>query len=135
KWPAEKEDKYAIRAGIAHVTGYYQRTVQASVGMICKEPPELAEDADALIKSDCEDIDGKGTHIEVMARTLATEAINGGFVGILVDAPQIPYDMGLTLADEQALVLRPFWVSIPADRIISWIVDVPDWRKLLIDYK
>jgi len=134
KWPAEKEDKYAIRAGIAHVTGYYQRTVQASVGMICKEPPELSDDADPLIKADWEDVDGKGTHGEVFAKTLATEAINGGFVGILVDAPQIPEGMGLTLADEQALGLRPFWVTVPAERIISWVVDVPDWVALLRDY-
>lgn len=134
KWPAEKEDKYLLRAAIAHVTGYYQRTVQASVGMICKEPPKLADDVDPLIKADCEDIDGKGTHLEVFAKTLGTEAINGGFVGILVDAPPIPEGLGLTLDDEQKLGLRPFWVSIPAERIPSWVVDVPDWAALLRDY-
>jgi hypothetical protein len=37
----------------------------------------------------------------------------------------------LTLADEQALGLRPFWVPIPASRIVSWVVDVPQWGALL----
>lgn len=131
KWPAERPEHYKIRARAAQVARYYQRTVEASVGMICSTPPALDEDADQAMADDWENIDGTGTHGEVFARRVTQAAITGGFAGILVDAPPVPDGLSLTLADEQALGLRPFWVLIPADRIISWIVDVPDWPELI----
>lgn len=134
KWPAERLADYRVRAAIAHVTGYYQRTVHASVGMIVATPPKLADGADPLIATDWEDIDGQGTHGEVFAAHLATDAIAGGFCAVLVDAPPVPPGTTLSLADEQALGLRPFWVRVPAQRIVSWIVEVPDWAALLADY-
>lgn len=134
KWPAEQPEKYAIRAKITQVARYYQRTVQASVGMICATPPALNEEADPVLQADAEDIDGKGTHLEVFAKQLTEDAITGGFCAVLVDAPPIPEGLSLTLADEQALGLRPFWVSVTAEQILSWIVDVPDWGALLRDW-
>lgn len=134
KWPSEKPEHYKIRASTTQVARYYQRTVQASTGMIVATPPALAEDANALMKADWEDIDGKGAHGEVFARGLCEDAINGGFCAILVDAPPVPDTIALTLADEQALGLRPFWVRVKADQVVSWIVDVPDWLSLLTDY-
>ena len=134
RWPAEKKANYKLRAAIAQVARYYHRTVQASVGMICATPPALSDNADPLIAADWEDIDGRGTHGEVFAAQIATDAVNGGFAVILVDAPPIPDGLNLTLADEQALGLRPFWVGIPSERVLSWIVDVPDWAALLRDF-
>lgn len=131
KWPAEKEEHYKIRAAISQVARYYQRTVQASVGMICATPPALNKDADPLLLADAEDIDGQGTHLEVFSKHLTSDAITGGFSAILVDAPPIPEGMSLSLADEQALGIRPFMVPIPADRIVSWIVETPKFADLL----
>lgn len=132
KWPAEKPEHYKIRAAICQVTRYYQRTVQASVGMICATPPALADTTDALLLADAEDIDGKGTHLEVFARHVTDDAINGGFCAIWVDAP--PRPEGLRHDQELALGLRPFWVLISADQILSWIVDVPDWKVIIADF-
>lgn len=135
KWPAEKPEHYAIRAAIVQVTRYYARTVEAAVGMICGAgTPVEVIDADPLIQSDIEDIDGQGTHIEVYAKHLAIDAVNGGFTAILVDYPPIPDGLELTHEDELKLGLRPFWVNITADRIPSWIVEVPNWRELMVAY-
>src|SRR6185437_937994 len=131
KWPAEKDEHYRIRASIAQVARYYQRTVEASVGMICATPPALADDADQSMQDDWEDIDGIGTHGEVFAKHLTAEAIHGGFAAILVDSPPWPDGMTLRADQEIALGLRPHWVLITADQIISWIVDVPSWPELL----
>lgn len=132
KWSAESEEDYAVRAAAAHVTGYYQRTVQASVGMILHEPPKIPEDSDKLILSDWEDIDGEGTHGEVFSKLVTVDAINGGFGAILVDAPPMPDGLRQDQAD--VLNLRPTWVRIPADRILSWVVEAPDWPALIQAY-
>ena len=131
RWPAEDPGNYRIRAASAQVARYYQRTVDASVSMVVSDPPELSDSTDPRIVADWEDIDGRGTHGEVFARQICADMIHGGFAVILVDAPPIPDGITLTLADEQALGLRPFWVQIPAERILSWIVDTPDWAALL----
>jgi hypothetical protein len=132
KWPAEQLDDYKLRAAITQVARYYQRTVQASVGMICATPPALDEKTDAVLKSDAEDIDGQGTHFEVFARDLIDDAINGGFCGILIDGP--PKPQGLRHDQEDALNIRPFWVKVPASRLISWIVEAPEWAAVIADY-
>lgn len=131
QWPAEKPEHYAIRASISQVARYYARTVGASVGMICATPPALNADADAALLADAEDVDGRGTHFEVFAKHLTSDAITGGFCCILVDAPPIPDGMMLTLADEQALELRPFMVLIESHRVVSWVVETPPWPDLL----
>lgn len=134
QWPAEEPKHYEIRAKIVRVIRYYARTVEAMVGMIVAKPVALAEDAAPILVKDAEDIDGQGTHFEVFARGVAEDAIHGGFSAILVDAPPVPETLQLTLEDEQALGLRPFWVAIPAERIPNWTVDAPDWLALLDAY-
>lgn len=134
KWPAEKDKNYKIRSTISQVARYYERTVKAAVGMICADPPTLEEGAAELMVRDAEDIDGRGTHLEVFAREIAEDAINGGFMGIFVEAPTIPAGLELDHSEEQDLGLRPYWVPVTADQIISWIVEVPNWELLLKDF-
>lgn len=134
RWPAERPEFYKLRAAIAQVTRYYARTVEATVGMVAGTPPSLADTVDPIIEQDWEDIDGRGTHGEVFARQLTEELLVGGFVGVLVDCPPVPDGVTLTLASEQALGLRPYWVLVTADQIVNWIVDAPDWSKLVAAY-
>lgn len=131
RWPGEQPAHYKIRASMTQVARYYAKTVQAVVGMILATPPKLAETVSETIKADCENIDGKGTHIDVFARNICTDMVHGGFVGILVDAPPIPDGIKLTLQDQQKLGLRPYCVPVQAEQIISWIVDAADWDALL----
>jgi hypothetical protein len=55
KWPAEEPAFYRLRAKIARLTRYYQRTVQATVGMIAGQAPTLGEETDERILRDWED--------------------------------------------------------------------------------
>lgn len=132
KWPGEDPGFYKVRASIARVARYYLRTVHAIVGMVVGTPPTLAEDALEVLREDAEDIDGQGTHFEVFARRLTLEAAVGGYAAVLVDAPPVPLGLVLTLADEQALGLRPYWALIRAEQIINWTVEAPDWVALLV---
>lgn len=127
----ENPADYKIRWGLTEVFGAYQRTVQASVGMVFATPPELAKDADAKLKADWENIDGFGTHGEVFCRHWFQDAVIDGWCGVLVDHPAVPGDVKLTAADEQALGLRPYWVKVRREQITSWIVEVPDWSAIV----
>ncbi|MFN9087360.1 MAG: DUF4055 domain-containing protein [Gemmatimonas sp.] len=134
KWPAEEPGFYRLRARIARLTRYYERTVEAVVGMIVASPPTFAEGPDARILADWEDIDRKGTHGDVFVRELTQEAIVGGFAAILVDAPPVPEGVTLTLANQQRMRLRPYWVLLRAEQLISWIIETPDMGRILTDW-
>lgn len=131
KWPAEEPGFYRLRSRIAQVTRYYARTVEAVVGMIVAQPPTFAEGADTRILADWEDIDRKGTHGDVFVRTLTQEAIVGGFAAILVEAPPVPDGVTLTLENEQRMQLRPYWVLLRAEQLISWQVETPNMAAIL----
>jgi hypothetical protein len=134
KWPAEEPAFYRLRAKIAQVTRYTARTVEAVVGMVVGTPPTLADGTDARIVADAEDIDRRGTHFDVFARDLTQEAIVGGLAGILVDAPPVPEGIRLTLENEQRMGLRPYWVLVTAEQLVSWVTESPDWSRIMADY-
>lgn len=132
KWPGEDPEYYKVRATIVRVARYYQRCVNAIVGMVAGTPPSLAKKGTApILAEDAEDIDGQGTHFEVFARRLTLEAAAGGYAAILVDAPPVPAALSLTLADEIKLGLRPHWALVRAEQIKNWVVEAPDWLALL----
>lgn len=134
KWPAEEPAFYRLRARIAQVTRYYQRTIRAMTGMIAGTPPTLAEDTDARVRRDWEDLDRKGTHGDVFVREFVEDALVGGFAAILVDAPPVPDGLRLTLQNEQRMGLRPYWVRLSAEQLLSWQVEAPDWPRIMADY-
>lgn len=134
KWPSEKPAFYRLRARIARLARYYERTVEAVVGMIVASPPTFAEGADARIVADWEDIDRAGTHGDVFVRTLTLEAIAGGFAAILVDAPPVPTGVALTLQNEQRMKLRPYWVLIRAEQLLCWQIETPNLALILRDW-
>lgn len=134
KWPAEKTKHWEIRRDITQVTRYYRRIVEAVVGMICAVAVALEDAAHPTLKLYADDVDGQGTALGPFAKTIMTDAVNGGFVGIFVDYPPIPEGTRLRLDQEDALGLRPFMVRIPAERIPSWIIEYPDWKALIAAY-
>lgn len=135
KWPDEEPAFYKLRARIAQVTRYYARTVEAAVSMVTASPPTLAEDAHATLRADWEDIDRRGTHGDVFVQQLTEEALIGGFAAILVDAPPRPVGVSLTLQDEQRMQLRPYWVLLRAEQILSWETESPDWSRIMTDWQ
>ncbi len=135
KWPDEKLGFYRLRSSIAQVTRYYARTVEALVGMVSGTPPTLAKGTDARLLADWEDIDRRGRHGDVFVRDLTEEAMVGGYAAILVDCPPVPKGIRLTLENEQRMGLRPYWVLITADQIVSWIVEAPNWSALMRAYQ
>lgn len=64
-----------------------------------------------------EDIDGQGNHLNVFAAGLFFAGINDAISWILVDKQPVP--AGATRAVERDIGARPYWVHIPAHRLLA----------------
>lgn len=118
KFPREDDAVYCRRKAVK-VYNAFARTIRAMAGMVFQRAPELGDDVAAPIKAHSEDIDGKGTHIRIFLRSMLRDGLITGIGGILVDYPPIDNPSAVTLADEKRLHLRPYWVQVMAEDILS----------------
>lgn len=121
--PNETDDGYKDRANRVEVFPAFRITVDGLTGIVFRKNPELQEDVPQLIQDHWENIDNGGMHGDVFAKQTFEEGLTDGHVGILVDYPPAPLGANgqpLTIAQEQALGLRPYWVMIKAEDIVSW---------------
>jgi len=97
--------------------------------MVFKDNPELGEDVPEQIAKDLENVDLAGSHFDVFAKELFTDAFEG-HAFILVDMqPKLPD--GATLADERASGRRPFWVKYKANQALNWRTETINGETVL----
>lgn len=140
---AEPDQSYQKRLAVAALYPATARTWQGLVGMVFRREAEPAEDCPEIIRGvegtgdaeavegHWENIDNAGTHGTVFSQELFAEAVRDGHAAILVDAPPMPGDTPLSIADEQALGLRPYWIRYSADQVISWRHTVENGKTYL----
>ena len=117
---AEDEASYNLRLLYAVVYNAFARAIDALTGLAFQNDPTLGEDVGPLTTADWENINLQGTHGDVFARRLLLEGLTTGYVGVLVDMPPNPGN--LTLAQERAQGIRPYWVMYRAEQIVNWRV-------------
>lgn len=126
KYKGEKPDAYKKRSKGAKVYGGLGRTLSAAIGLLFARPPEQTDNWTPEIEEHAENIDGKGTIIDVFCKRHAEDAIADGFVGILVDFPAVPEGTVVTAANEKVLNLRPLWSAYQRLDILSWRTETID---------
>ena len=100
------------------------RTIAGLRGMMFRKPPKV--DAPAAVTEMLKDVTMSGISLELLAQTVAEEALTLGRVGVLVDYPMAPESKpgsprpALTLADAALLKLRPKMGLYKAETIINW---------------
>jgi hypothetical protein len=104
-----------LRSVFFNVTG---RTVEGLVGQIFRVDPELGDDVPAQIVEHAENIDLAGTHFAVFARAVLQDAISVGHAGILVEYPKTEGTQDH--AAERSGAVRPYWVPIKKEHMVSW---------------
>lgn len=127
--PGEDSVNYVARVKRSVFYNVFRHTVVALAGFVFRRDPRLQDDVPEVIRQHWENIDNAGTHGDVFLRDLLQDDLIAGHAAILVDYP----DTGgqrLTLADEQAL--RPYWVPIKKENILSWRVAVEEGRQVLM---
>lgn len=123
--PAEDDDEYQVRVMRAECFPGFQHSVKGLTAIAFRNDPEFQDDVPKEVVDQLENIDGQGNHVAVFARAVFEEAMTIGHSIILVDMPQAP-NLGrpLSLDDERAYGLRPFWHHIAPEQVYSWRTEV-----------
>jgi len=116
--PAEDSGNYSVRLRRSVFFNVFRHTIEGLAGFVFRKDPVLGSDVPEAIRTHWENIDNAGTHGDVFARALLTDAMLAGHAGILVEYPNTG-DVPLTVGDERDLQLRPYWVAIKKDDIVS----------------
>ncbi|MBA3843510.1 MAG: DUF4055 domain-containing protein [Actinobacteria bacterium] len=124
KFKSEANDRYKIRAQAATFYGGIGRSLSASVGMLFAKPPQKIDRWTPELEKHAENIDGKGTLLDVFAKRKTKDALADGFVALLVDHPVPPADVLVHAGNEDALNLRPIWSSYSRADVLSWVTEV-----------
>lgn len=128
KAPAEDAQNYNARLLRSVYVNFFLKTVRALAGFVMRKDPVFGDDVPPIIKEHCENIDLAGTHIDVFLRQLLQDAITAGHDAILVDYPNTG---GRVLRLDEENAVRPYWVMIKKDDIMSWRTTIEDGRVVL----
>ena len=129
KMPLEDVKEYERRLQSTELFNGVGRTVKGLTGMVFRRDPVLGDDVPKSFVTDWENVDNAGTHGDVFSRVAFNEGLKRGHVCILVDAPPTPE--GMTLADEQKLGWRPYWVMVLPENILSWRVSTVNGKTMV----
>lgn len=103
------------------------RTIAGLTGMLFRKPPTIT--APAAIEEMLKDVTLTGEDMQAFAQDIVIEALTVGRVGVLVDYPQVEID-GITVAEAEALNLRPILQKFDALSIINWKVSSVNNRQV-----
>lgn len=135
--PAEFEADYKSRLAAAVFWNAFRRTVQGHAGMVFRKDIKLCDDVPPAIAGveevedeatdqvitprvpgHVENIDLQGTHLDVFAKETFIDALLDGHTHVLVEMPPKPVGE-VTLADQQAIGRRPYWVHVKKEQVIN----------------
>jgi hypothetical protein len=118
RFPAESQEDYDYRRSNAKFTNIFRDIVEnLAAKPFAKQLSLTDEQASARITELCEDIDGRGNHLHVFASNTFFRGISKAIDWILIDHTKVP--AGATVAEEKRLGARPYWVHIPAERLVA----------------
>jgi len=124
KLPNESQDDYDYRIKNAKFTNIYEDIVTSLASKPFAQECTVADDASDRIKKLAEDIDGRGNNLHVFASQVFFYGINYAIDWILIDFTKYQRPEGgpsrpLTQNEEAALNMRPYWVHVPAKRMLA----------------
>jgi hypothetical protein len=131
--PGEDSANYSSRLNRSVFLNAFGHTVEGLTGFVFSKDPVLGEDVVPAIAEHWENIDLTGNHGDVFVRELLQDALTTGHVAILVEYPAT--DGKQTAADESSksspFPIRPYWVPIKKDDILSWRSTVLNGHRVL----
>ena len=119
KFEHEVKEDYDFRRKTAKYTNVFRDIVESLASKpFAEEAGVSGDNASERIKALAEDVDGQGNHIHVFAGQTFFRGIAYALDWILVD-----YTKGIspqaTIAEEQRIGARPYWVPLPAKRVLA----------------
>lgn len=129
--PGEDSANYADRLARSVFLNAFGQTKRGMVGMIFRRDPVLSEDVPEVMAEHWENIDLAGTHGDVFCRQLEDDATCAGHAAILVDFPKTNGTQTAAQDTGPRAPIRPYWVPIKKEQIVSWRTTVEDGRQVL----
>jgi hypothetical protein len=114
QWDSKLYNAYKLRATYFNACG---RTLDGMTGLIFRKQPEVIYPT--ALEPIANDIDMAGSDLMAFAEQLVDELGRVSRVGILIDYPSTQ-TVGLTVADAQALGLRPYATIYKTESILDW---------------
>lgn len=127
----EKDETYQERLERAVLYNMTQDTLDSLVGRPFSDPVEIGDDVPEPVAVILDDVDLQGNKIGVFARKWFREGLAKGLAHVLVDMPARPVSEDRTAADDIKDALRPYWVFIKPEQIISATSVVREGREIL----
>jgi hypothetical protein len=115
--PNELEANYKRRLNRSTLHNYYKSSIQSAVGKVFAEDVAI-ESASVPLTLVTTDIDSQGRNLSQFAKSTFEDAINHGVSYILIDHTRVPEDFA-NLAAQQESGARPYWVQIPATKVLD----------------
>jgi hypothetical protein len=113
----EPLDNYKRRLARSTLHNYYKSSIQSAVGKVFSKDIHV-EKPSLPMQLLFDDIDAQGRNLTQFAKDVLQDAINHGITFILVDHSRVPEEYK-TLADKNASGARPYWVGIPATKVLD----------------
>lgn len=117
KYPNETRADYTYRVANAKFTNIYRDIAETLAAKPFQREMAVVEDGGKEFEDFQEDVDGAGNHLHVFAQNTFFAGINNALDWIMVDYVKVR--PGTTLADERRLNARPYWVHVPAPRVLA----------------
>lgn len=131
QFPKESDADYKYRRENAKFTNIFRDLVEGLAAKpFAKELGLVEGKATDHVKKFAEDIDGRGNHLHVFAGNVFFNGIARGIDWIFVDHSKVPE--GSTRAQEKAIGARPYWVHVPATRMLAAYADMIDGKEQFI---
>jgi len=131
QFPKEIDTAYSSRLKQSVLFNAFKRTVNGLVGMIFRNDPQPTEEVPDIIEGLMDDIDLQGRHFTVFSRDVFTDAMIDGHACVLVDYPSVEEGEVPTLADERSKGLRPYWLDVRKQQVLSFRTRQEQGRTVL----
>lgn len=117
KFPEEPWEEYNRRRNNSFLTNIYGDISNNLSSKPFSKTCELSQDTPDDIKKLSMNIDGLGNNLHVFARDVFKTAMDKAISWIMCEYTKVP--AGATLEAERNMGARPYWVHIPAERLIA----------------
>jgi hypothetical protein len=118
---AEDQVSYKNRLNRSVLFNGFRKTVRDMTGKVFAKPIKIGEDMPEQLVAIAENVDLAGRNLNVFAFDVLKDALQVGVSFVMVDMQ--PAVEGETLADERRARRRPYFVHVPAERLIGWQSD------------
>ncbi len=129
KHPAEDAQDYNVRVSRPTFYNAFGRTVRALAGTVFKDDPTPVGVPQEIQTLYDDDIDLQETKGPAFLLHAFTDAMITGLSGIFVDMPA--NSGGITKLEAQQLDIRPYWLLVRKDDIISFRIDIVNGKTVL----